>query len=43
MVYHQKKSDEPGWERFLALDPLWFDDDGVIRAKTTRGAPQPAP
>jgi len=37
-------SDErPGWRRFLALDPLWFDNAGVIRAKATRGTDQPAP
>lgn len=43
MVYHQKADAGINWRRFLAVDPLWFDADGVIRAKTTRGTPQPAP
>ena len=43
MVYHQKDSEEYGWKRSLAIDPLWFDDNGVIRVKITRGTDQPAP
>lgn len=43
MVYHQQNSEEVSWNRFLALDPLWFDDQGVIHARTTRGIDQPAP
>lgn len=43
MVYHQKASTRIGWDRFLAIDPLWFDDEGVIHAKTSRGTDQPAP
>lgn len=41
-VYHQQNSEKTGWSRFLAIDPLWFDD-GAIHMKTTRGTPQPAP
>ena len=41
MVYHQQNSEKPGWNRFLAIDPLWFDENGVIHAKTTRGTDQP--
>ena len=37
MVYHQQNSTKVGWDRFLAIDPLWFDDAGVIHVKTTRG------
>ena len=37
MVYHQQNSERPGWKRFLAIDPLWFDDQGVIHARATRG------
>ena len=37
MVYHQQNSTKVSWERFLAIDPLWFDDEGVIHVKTTRG------
>ena len=41
MVYHQQKDDQPGWKRFLAIDPLWFDEDGVIHAKVSRGTDEP--
>jgi xylan 1,4-beta-xylosidase len=43
MVYHQQNSERTGWNRFLAIDPLWFDDQGVIHVKTTRGTDEPAP
>jgi xylan 1,4-beta-xylosidase len=43
MVYHQQNSEEIGWQRFLAIDPLWFDEHGVIHAKTTRGTEEPGP
>ena len=43
MVYHQKASTRKGWDRFLAIDPLWFDEQGVIHVKTTRGTDEPAP
>ena len=43
MVYHQQDSERPGWKRFLAIDPLWFDKQGVIHVKTTRGTDEPAP
>ncbi|HYW78031.1 MAG TPA: family 43 glycosylhydrolase [Thermoguttaceae bacterium] len=43
MVYHQQNSEEPGWKRFLAIDPLWFDENGVIHAKVSRGTDEPGP
>lgn len=43
MVYHQQNSEETGWKRFLAIDPLWFDEQGILHARTTRGTDQPAP
>lgn len=43
MVYHQKADEGDDWNRFVALDPLWFDKDGVIHTKTTRGSDEPAP
>jgi len=43
MLYHQKISDRIGFDRFLALDPLWFDDQGIIHVKTTRETEEPAP
>ncbi|MBP7949331.1 MAG: glycoside hydrolase family 43 protein [Verrucomicrobiales bacterium] len=43
MIYHQQQTAEPGWRRFLALDPLWFDREDILHAKTTRGTDEPAP
>lgn len=43
MVYHQKHNAGSNWKRFLALDPLWFDDQGVIHARATKGTNEPAP
>jgi beta-xylosidase len=43
MVYHQKEDDQVNWKRFVAIDPLWFDNQGVIHVKTTRNTPQPGP
>jgi beta-xylosidase len=43
MVYHQQNSEKIGWKRFLAIDPIWFDDQGVLHAKTTRGTDEAAP
>jgi len=42
-VYHQQRDEKRGWNRFLCLDPLWFDAAGVLHGKATRGTPQPAP
>ena len=43
MIYHQKYRDNTSFRRFVALDPLWFDDQGVIHAEVTRGTDKPAP
>lgn len=43
MVYHQQKDTTPGWNRIICIDPLWFDDQGVLHGKATRATPQPAP
>jgi xylan 1,4-beta-xylosidase len=43
LVYHQKWDDQRNFHRFLALDPIWFDDQGVLHTKVTRGTAQPAP
>lgn len=43
MVYHQKASTKTGWDRFLAIDPLRFDVQGVIQVKTTHGTDEAAP
>ncbi|MHB8862261.1 MAG: glycoside hydrolase family 43 protein [Pirellulaceae bacterium] len=41
MVYHQQESTRVGWRRFLAIDPIWFDHEGVLHAKTSRGSDEP--
>ncbi len=43
MIYHQKNTAKTDWDRFLAMDPLWFDEDGVIHTRLSRGTAQPAP
>lgn len=42
-IYHQQKDDSEPWNRFICIDPLWFDHKGVLHGKATRGIPQPAP
>ena len=37
MIYHQQNSEKVGWDRFLAMDPVWFDEEELLHAKTTRG------
>jgi xylan 1,4-beta-xylosidase len=43
MIYHQKYDGDTNYDRFLALDPLWFDDGGRMHARVTRGTKEPAP
>jgi beta-xylosidase len=43
MLYHQKYDDRTNYRRFLALDPIWFDDAGKLHARVTREAEAPAP
>lgn len=43
LVYHQKWDAGQSFHRFLAIDPLWFDEEGVLHAKATRGTDEPAP
>ena len=43
MVYHQQKNGSRGWNRIICIDPLWFDDQGVLHGKATRGKEQAAP
>lgn len=42
-VYHQKNTDRREWSRFIAIDPLWFDAEGVLTSRATRGTDHPAP
>ncbi|MBW2466556.1 MAG: glycoside hydrolase family 43 protein [Deltaproteobacteria bacterium] len=43
MVYHQQKDGSRGWNRIICIDPLWFDDQGELHGKATRGVPLPVP
>ncbi len=43
MIYHQKYDDGTNYRRFLALDPIWFDDDGRLQTRVTRDTPEPVP
>jgi xylan 1,4-beta-xylosidase len=42
-VYHQKVRDDRGWPRLVCIDPLHFDQRGVLHGRATRGTPHPAP
>lgn len=42
-VYHQKVRERVEWPRFICLDPLWFEADGTLRSRATRGTEQTAP
>jgi GH43 family beta-xylosidase len=42
-IYHQKNSDRVEWSRFIAMDPLWFDQEGRLYGTATRGIQQMAP
>jgi len=43
LVYHQKWDAEQNFHRFLAIDPIWFDAQGVLHATASRGTDEPAP
>jgi len=43
MVYHQKVDEGQNYNRFIAIDPLWFDDHGVIHTQVSRDEAEPAP
>jgi len=42
-VYHQQKDGSEPWNRFICIDPLSFNEKGILHGKATRGVPQPAP
>ena len=37
MVYHQQQSRARGWNRMICIDPLRFDEQGVLHGKASRG------
>jgi beta-xylosidase len=43
MVYHQQKDETRGWNRIICIDPLWFDEKGVLHGKASRATPRSAP
>jgi xylan 1,4-beta-xylosidase len=43
MLYHQKWDAKTNFNRFLALDKIWFDTDGVLHAEVTNGISKPIP
>jgi beta-xylosidase len=43
MVYHQQKDETRGWNRIICIDPVWFDGEGVLHGKASRGTSLPAP
>lgn len=43
MVYHQQKDAARGWNRIICIDPIRFDENGVLLGKPTREQPQPVP
>jgi beta-xylosidase len=43
MVYHQQKDVTRGWNRIICIDPLWFDEKGVLHGKASRSTPRTAP
>lgn len=42
-VYHQQKDGSQPWNRFICIDPLWFDAKGILHGKATRGTSERAP
>ncbi len=43
IVYHQKQNGKKNWDRIICIDPLWFDDKGVLHGQATRSTAQQAP
>ncbi|MEP6662985.1 MAG: glycoside hydrolase family 43 protein [Verrucomicrobiota bacterium] len=43
LIYHQKRTDDISWPRFLAIDPIWFDKDGTLHCKISKETDEPAP
>lgn len=43
LIYHQKVDAGHNSNRFFCIDPLWFDKDGVLHGKATRGTAEKGP
>ncbi len=42
-VYHQKNGPSNGWDRFICIDPMWFDANDTLHSRATRGGSFPGP
>ena len=42
-VYHQKRTARVEWDRFICLDPLRFDEQGLLHGRATRDTEQHVP
>jgi hypothetical protein len=42
-IYHQKENDGKNYNRFIAMDPLWFDQYGALHGSATRSKSLLAP
>jgi beta-xylosidase len=42
-VYHQKRTQRIEWDRFICLDPFWFDEEGLLYGRATRNRTHQAP
>ncbi len=43
LIYHQKWNADRNFHRFLAIDPIWFDAEGVLHTRLSRDTEEPAP
>ena len=43
LLYHQKRTDDMNYDRFICIDPIRFDADGLLRVDPSRGSRRPAP
>lgn len=42
-IYHQKKNKSVSWDRFICIDPLWFDSLDILHGLATRDIYMPGP
>jgi beta-xylosidase len=42
-VYHQKRTARVEWDRFICIDPLWFDAENRLHSRASREVSHPAP
>jgi GH43 family beta-xylosidase len=42
-IYHQKRTERVEWDRFICVDPFWFDQEGRLYSRASRATPHVAP